>query len=112
MHSFDGESRQWNVSNNNSYIQKISANDAGHFEKEILTENNRFNEYILTSLRTIWGINLDYLNAHFNTDYISIFNKEVTAFIKDETIILKDNAYILTNKGKLLADKIASDLFV
>jgi oxygen-independent coproporphyrinogen-3 oxidase len=111
-HSFDGESRQWNVSNNNSYIQKISANDAGYFEKEILTENNRFNEYILTSLRTIWGVNLDYLSAHFNADFVSTFKKEVALFIKDETITLKDNAYILTNKGKLLADKIASDLFV
>lgn len=111
-HSFDGESRQWNVANNNSYIQKISANDISYFEKEILTENNRFNEYILTSLRTIWGVNLDYLNTHFNADFISTFKKGVAAFIKDETIILKDNAYILTNKGKLLADKITSDLFV
>ena len=111
-HSFDGESRQWNVANNNSYIEKISANDTSYFEKEILTENNRFNEYILTSLRTIWGINIDYLNTHFNSNFISNFKKEVIAFIKDETIILKDNAYILTNKGKLLADKIASDLFV
>ena len=111
-HSFDGESRQWNVANNNSYIQKISANDISYFEKEILTENNRFNEYILTSLRTIWGVNLNYLNTHFNADFISTFKKGVAAFIKDETIILKDNAYILTNKGKLLADKITSDLFV
>ncbi len=111
-HSFDGESRQWNVANNNSYIQKISSNDVSYFEKEILTETNRFNEYILTSLRTIWGVHLDYLNAHFNSEFISTFKKEVVAFIKDETIILKDNAYILTNKGKLLADKIASDLFV
>lgn len=111
-HSFDGESRQWNVANNNSYIQKIAANDANYFEKEILTENNRFNEYILTSLRTIWGVNLDYLNTHFNADFISTFKKGVSEFIKDENIILKDNAYILTNKGKLLADKIASDLFV
>ena len=111
-HSFDGQSRQWNVANNNSYIQKISANDISYFEKEILTENNRFNEYILTSLRTIWGVNLNYLNTHFNADFISTFKKGVTAFIKDETITLKDNAYILTNKGKLLADKITSDLFV
>jgi oxygen-independent coproporphyrinogen-3 oxidase len=111
-HSFDGKSRQWNVANNNGYIQKISGNDVGYFEKEILTKNNHFNEYILTSLRTIWGINLNYLNTHFNTDFISILKKEVENHIKNETIILKDNAYILTNKGKLLADKIASDLFV
>ena len=111
-HSFDGESRQWNVANNNSYIQKISANDISYFEKEILTENDRFNEYILTSLRTIWGVNLNYLNTHFNADFISTFKKGVAKFIKDETIILKDNTYILTNKGKLLADKITSDLFV
>ena len=111
-HSFDGVSRQWNVSNNAIYINKITSGDLTIFEKEVLTEENRFNEYILTSLRTIWGVNLDYLKNQFNEEFVKLFQLKVNTFIKDETISLKDNSYTLTTKGKLLADKIASELFV
>jgi oxygen-independent coproporphyrinogen-3 oxidase len=111
-HSFNGVSRQWNVSNNTIYINKITSGDLTVFEKEILTEENRFNEYILTSLRTIWGVNLDVLKSQFNEEFVKLFQSKVNSYIKDETISLKDNSYTLTTKGKLLADKIASDLFV
>ena len=111
-HSFDGVSRQWNVANNNIYTNKIAAIDLTFFEKEILSDENRFNEYMLTSLRTIWGVNLEYLQTHFNEEFVKAFKIEVETFIKNETIIFKENAYTLTTKGKLLADKIASDLFV
>ena len=111
-HSFNGTSRQWNVANNNIYINKIAATDLTFFEKEILSDENRFNEYILTSLRTIWGVNLEYLQTHFNEEFVKSFKMMVEVFIKNQTIILKDNAYILTTNGKLLADKIAGDLFV
>ena len=111
-HSFDGASRQWNVANNNIYINKIAATDLTFFEKETLSDENRFNEYILTSLRTMWGVNLEYLQTHFNEEFVKSFKMMVEVFIKNQTIILKDNAYILTTNGKLLADKIASDLFV
>ena len=111
-HSFDGASRQWNVANNNIYINKIAATDLTFFEKETLSDENRFNEYILTSLRTMWGVNLEYLQTHFNEAFVKSFKIMVEVCIKNQTIILKDNAYILTTNGKLLADKIASDLFV
>ena len=111
-HSFDGASRQWNVASNNIYINKITATDLTFFEKETLSDENRFNEYILTSLRTMWGVNLEYLQTHFNEEFVKSFKMMVEVFIKNQTIILKDNAYILTTNGKLLADKIASDLFV
>lgn len=111
-HSFNGVSRQWNVSNNTIYINKITSGDLTVFEKEILTNENRFNEYILTSLRTIWGVNLDVLKSQFNEEFVKLFQSKVNSYIKDETISLKDNSYTLTTKGKLLADKIASDLFV
>ena len=111
-HSFDGASRQWNVANNNIYINKIAATDLTFFEKETLSDENRFNEYILTSLRTMWGVNLEYLQTHFNEEFVKSFKMMVEVFIKNQTITLKDNAYVLTTKGKLLADKIASDLFV
>lgn len=111
-HSFDGKSRQWNVSNNNLYIKYLQEKSEIYFEKEILTEAERYNEYILTSLRTIWGIDSNYLKTNFNTDFIKDFNSKISEYIKQETIVVKDTTYTLTEKGKLLADKIASELFV
>ena len=111
-HSFDGNSRQWNVANNSKYIKEVSERSGNYFEKEVLTETERFNEYILTTLRTIWGIDLNYLKQNFNPDFVSAFNKQVQTYVDNKTIVLKDNSYILTNEGKLLADRIASELFV
>ena len=111
-HSFDGTSRQWNVSNNNIYIKRISEKNESYFEKEILTEKERFNEYVLTSLRTIWGINLNYLRVNFNTEFVKHYLNQIEKYIKQETVIVKDTTYTLTEKGKLFADKIASELFV
>ena len=111
-HSFDGTSRQWNIANNNLYIKQVADKTNAYFEKEILSEANQFNEYILTSLRTIWGINFKYLKQHFNADYLSTFVNQIKVYVNDGSVILKDDAYVLTNKGKLLADRIASELFV
>lgn len=111
-HSFDGVSRQWNIPNNNTYIKHIHDKSDQYFQREVLTEKERFNEYMLTSLRTIWGIDLNYLKQNFNSDYVKTFLCEVEVYLKDESMVLKNNTYILTNKGKLLADRIASELFV
>ncbi len=110
-HSFDGASRQWNGANNNIYIKHISEKSNDYFEKEILTEKERFNEYVLTSLRTIWGIDLNYLKTNFNSDIVNNFMLQIQEYIKQETVVVKNTTYTLTEKGKLLADKIASDLF-
>jgi oxygen-independent coproporphyrinogen III oxidase len=110
-HSFDGASRQWNVSNNNLYIKHISDKTESYFEKEILTETEKFNEYILTSLRTIWGVSLNYLKTNFNSDLVNTFLNKIPDYTKKELIVIKENTYCLTEQGKLLADKIASELF-
>lgn len=110
-HSFDGTSRQWNVSNNNLYIKHLEEKSEAYFEKEVLTETERFNEYILTSLRTIWGIDLNYLKANFNSDFVKNFSIQIQEYIKLGTVLVNNSTYTLTEKGKLLADKIASDLF-
>lgn len=111
-HSFDGVSRQWNISNNPTYIKYIDEKNDAYFEKEILTEKERFNEYILTALRTIWGVNLNYLKKHFNEDFIKLFLNQIIYYIDQEQVIVHNETYTLTEKGKLLADKIASELFV
>lgn len=111
-HSFDGVSRQWNISNNPTYIKYIDEKNDAYFEKEILTEKERFNEYILTALRTIWGVNLNYLKKHFNEDFIKSFLNQIIYYIDQEQVIVHNETYTLTEKGKLLADKIASELFV
>lgn len=111
-HSFDGNSRQWNVSNNNAYISKITIADLRFFEAEQLTPANQFNEYVLTSLRTIWGIDDNYLKQKFSTEYYSAFKNDIEQYIKKGEVVFENNAYVLTSKGKLVADKIASELFV
>ncbi|MES2514831.1 MAG: radical SAM family heme chaperone HemW [Bacteroidota bacterium] len=111
-HSFDGVSRQWNVSNNNLYIKQVEEKGTAYFEKEVLTEKERFNEYVLTALRTIWGIDLNYLKTNFDPDFVKAFLTQIETYIQQESVLLKNKTYTLTEKGKLLADKIASELFV
>lgn len=111
-HSFDGVSRQWNIPNNNLYIKYLNEKTGNYFEREELSETERFNEYILTSLRTIWGIDINYLKKNFNADFIKTFKSTISKYLSDDSIVLKNECYVLTNNGKLIADRIASDLFV
>jgi len=108
-HSYDGEKRQWNVANNAKYMQSIDKKTIPA-EIEILTESNRLNEYIMTSLRTQWGLDLDRLNtiAKGAADQLV---KETDQFFDKEWIIQKDQIIYLTQTGKLYADHIASELF-
>jgi oxygen-independent coproporphyrinogen III oxidase len=109
-HSFDGVSRQWNISNNNIYIESLSK-DQIPFEKEVLTETQKINEYIMTSLRTIEGLDLNRASLEFGVRS-SEFIAKAQKFIQLSKLILKDDKLILTTEGKLFADGIASDLFV
>jgi oxygen-independent coproporphyrinogen-3 oxidase len=105
-HSFDGISRQWNVSNNNIYIGSINKGTIP-FEKEILTPTQQLNEYVMTSLRTIEGLNLKHLNDDASYELRAGSKK----YIESGLIVEDQNHLKLTKEGKLLADGIASDLF-
>lgn len=105
-HSFDGTSRQWNIANNSRYLNGL-AFDELVFEKEILTPVQRLNEYIMTSLRTLEGIDLERIPADYR-DHLRTLSEK---FIADETMRQHGSRLILTKKGKLFADGIASDLF-
>ena len=110
-HSYDSDSRQFNVSNNSVYIRKIDAGEIP-FEREILTREDKINEYFFIGLRTSEGIDLEYLKAAYDFS----FSKEQRRYAEQLVILGKASfergSLKLTNKGKLLADKIASDLFV
>jgi len=109
-HSFNSTSRQWNVAHNTQYIQAIT-NKQPAFEKEILSKEQQYNEYILTALRTKWGCNLAKI-THWGNDFKAHFEKISTDYITQGLIQQKNNIFTLTDKGKLLADKIAMELFL
>ena len=110
-HSFDGKNRQWNISKNSLYIKSINEEKIP-FEQDLLTEEKRFNEYILTSLRTIRGANLAFIEGQFGQKYLEHCISENKKHVENcNTIILK-NSICLTEKGKLFADAVASSFFM
>ena len=109
-HSFDGSVRRWNVSNNMKYLNAISIGEKT-FEEEVLTENERYNEYVMTHLRTMWGISSKELKEKFPNNYFEHFTIESEKWIASEDLKNNADVFILTEKGKLIADRIASDLF-
>jgi len=108
-HCYNGEARQWNIANNAKYIQAINQNTIPA-EKELLSETDRLNEYIMTSLRTMWGLDLDKLNtiAKGSSDELL---KAAPEFFERQWIRQEENKIHLTQTGKLYADHIASRLF-
>ena len=105
-HSFDGISRQWNVANNKVYIQSLHQNIIP-FEKEELTPTQKLNEFIMISIRTTEGLDLNKMDKQIAEKICSKAQK----FIDSGKMILSENLLRLTNEGKLLADGIAADLF-
>lgn len=110
-HSYNGMSRQWNVSNNQVYIRSLTENIIP-FEIEELSESNKFNEYVLTSLRTIWGIDILLVESEFGQLRKGELLKQIQKFINEGMIISSGNNFILTKEGKFFADRIASEMFV
>lgn len=110
-HSFNGESRQWNIANNHRYISEIQENKIPA-ELEFLTPENRINEYIMTSLRTSKGMDLDLIAKKFGTEYSNRIQKELEVFVEKDWLSINDKKVILNLEGKLFADLIASELFI
>jgi oxygen-independent coproporphyrinogen-3 oxidase len=109
-HSYDGVSRSWNISNNSLYLKSIQDNQLPN-EVEVLSVSDRYNEYIMTGLRTIWGVSLDRIEKEFGTDYLVYLKKQAEKFLSDELVYIENNILRPTAKGKFLTDGIASDLF-
>ena len=110
-HSYNGESRQYNLSNNSMYLRSIQQ-DKVPSTVEVLSREDKINEYLLTSLRTSWGADLEILREQFSWDIINKNWDYIQSLQNKDLIVIEDNILRLTRQGRFLADKIASDLFV
>jgi oxygen-independent coproporphyrinogen III oxidase len=102
--------RRWNIANNALYIQSLQKNIIP-FEEEILTDTQQLNEYIMTALRTMEGINLEFINTKFGEDASSKIKVASSKYEKTGKLKIANERIILTREGKLFADGIAADLF-
>lgn len=109
-HSYNGTSRRWNVANNRKYIAAMESGQLD-YEEEQLDAVTRYNEYVLTSLRTSWGADLNFIKDHFGLALAEDFKNAATFRIESGLMKVDSATYTLTDEGFLLADRIASDLF-
>lgn len=110
-HSFDSDTRQWNVSNNMKYLRALQQEELP-YEREQLTIHDKLNEYIMTSLRTMWGLDLGHVERNFGLRYRRLLESGLQLFLTAGDISQEGYAAVLTRKGKLIADYIAAELFV
>jgi oxygen-independent coproporphyrinogen-3 oxidase len=110
-HSFNGKQRSWNVQNNAMYIKKINQNELP-IQRETLSVTDRYNEYVMTGLRTVWGVSLEKINNDFGENYGKYLQMQSKKFITQELLYIENNILKTTQKGKFLSDGLASDLFM
>ena len=108
-HSFNGTSRQWSVANNSKYIKNFGLNNEW-FEMEILTTKERWNELVMTGLRTSFGVDLEQLAVI--SPITKSFNEKVNLFTANGWVLTDSNKLFLSDEGRLKADHIASELFI
>lgn len=109
-HSFDGDHRGWNVSNNIKYIKSVQ-NSVLPIEIEKLSVTDKFNEYVMTGLRTIWGVSLKKVEDDFGESYKRYLLDQSEIYIKEHLLYIEEDKLLTTKKGKFLSDGIASNLF-
>ena len=110
-HSYNQHSRGWNVSNNNDYIVKLNDGELPMTEEE-LSSSDKFNDYVMLSLRTKWGLSLEIVRENYGDEFAMRCEEEMLPHVSSGRVVVSDAIYCLTGKGKLFADKIASDLFI
>ena len=107
--SYNKDTRQWNIANVKKYIAEIESNNI-FFEKEYLTVNDKYNEYLLTSLRTKWGVDLGFIKAQFGDTYLTYFISSVDKYVKLKYVYKQKNIVYLHKYYWFLSDKIISEL--
>lgn len=108
-HSYDGNVRSFNIANNHLYLKKLSSGEPT-WEEEILEKSDRFNEYILTSIRTKWGISFKTLEENFPENY-GLTKEKMAHLEKNGLGFVEEELFKLTKRGKLLADEVSTFLF-
>ena len=109
-HSFYDNKRLWNVSNNTTYVKSLAQNLLP-LQEEVLSLEDRYNEYVMTSLRTKWGCSIEEIENNFSSELADYFRNEIELYVSSKNVLVKKEVYYLSEKGTLLADRIASDLF-
>jgi oxygen-independent coproporphyrinogen-3 oxidase len=110
-HSFDGKRRAWNINNNIKYLKTVEQGELPR-EVEVLTNIDRYNEYIMTGLRTIYGVSLPHIEKEYGLKFREYLLDQAQTYLKDHLLYLDDDILIVTRKGKFLSDGIASELFM
>ena len=110
-HSYDGMRRGWNINNNPKYIKSIENNKLP-MEVEVLSTRDKYNEYVMTGLRTIWGVSLKKVSTEFGERYLKYLEKQTAKYLKEHLLYLDGDKLLATKKGRFLADGIAADLFL
>ena len=109
-HSYDGSSRKWNISNNPLYIKSLQTGKIPQ-QEEILSVTDKYNEFVMTRLRTKFGVNIQDIEEFFGKKYAENFRISAQPYLKDKTLSEVSGNYSITEKGKFLSDGIAADLF-
>ena len=110
-HSFNGESRRWNIAHLKDYISSAEEG-IPKYEQEILSLNDKWNERIMTGIRTKWGIDISVLQKEFSDRHVHIFEEQAKKYILEGLLESQNRIYKLTAKGKLFADGIAAEFFM
>ena len=110
-HSFDGNRRSWNINNNTLYIKKIEKNELP-IERETLSVTDKYNEYVMTGLRTVWGVSLNKITTDFGPKYSDYLLQQADKHLEEHLLFQDNDRIVVTRKGKFLSDGIASDLFL
>lgn len=109
-HSYDGNSRKWNIANNTLYIKAIERSELP-LEVEELSITDRYNEYIMTRLRTHFGVDLVEVESKFGKEYLEYLKEQSVVLFEKEFLRIENNVMHITEKGTFLSDGIAADLF-
>lgn len=109
-HSFDGKSRRWNFKSNKKYSENIS-NGTEYFETEVLTEENQYNEFIMTNMRTMAGVSLATINERFGKDYANYFLSQAEKFVENGSVKREGEIFRFSEEGIFISDHIISEIF-